>query len=652
MKLSIGARTGTLAAALLSTTAILAAAPSSAWAQYGSTIAQIDAAPVQAIEQVIETSTHGSTAAANYVRPVFQAEPNVTARELAPLEPVAETTTVPMVDAAAIAARDGRMLATLPRQAIAAMIDAGLDNDGETTSSEREAIEAFYLSREHKPVFTSASAPNGLADVITQLFETADGYGLNPEDYAHGAFLSDGPATAARAAAEADIAMALWTVRYARHAQTGRINPASISDDITLERNFVDPATVLPALIAAGDPAAALLAYHPPHAQFHALREELERLRNQSSDELIVAIDENGTIRLGDRDERVPQLRARLGLPEVADEDLVTASIGTYDGPSESPAARQADKPEEVAEDEAAPEAIDPLIFDEVLDAAVKEFQADHNLTADGIVGPATFAALNEQAGDLTPHIIANMERWRWLPRDLGDFHVLANVPEFRLWVMDEGESIFTTRTVVGQNRHSTAIFSDEMEYMAVNPYWNVPSSIARGELLPRVLQDQSYLTNRNYEVIYNGSVFDPAAVNWEVAAERGLPRIRQRPGSGNALGEIKFMFPNQHAIYFHDTPSRSLFGRDTRTFSHGCVRVQDPWAFAEALLENEPDWDLARLQTLRGPREQNFNLTSHIPVHLTYFTARVADDGRLIMARDIYGHHQRVLDALGLDGA
>jgi murein L,D-transpeptidase YcbB/YkuD len=149
--------------------------------------------------------------------------------------------------------------------------------------------------------------------------------------------------------------------------------------------------------------------------------------------------------------------------------------------------------------------------------------------------------------------------------------------------------------------------------------------------------------------VIHQGRTVDPFSINWYAAAELGMPRIRQRPGPGNALGEIKFMFPNRHAIYFHDTPSRGLFSRDQRAFSHGCVRVLDPWAFAQALLVNEPDWDLARARSLQGPQERTIMLSEHIPVHLTYFTARVDDDGRLIMARDIYGHHARVMAALGL---
>ncbi len=552
--------------------------------------------------------------------------------------PIAEVESV--IDHEAIAARDVRMFDTLTQQLIAFVIADGLENDGETTSAERRAVEDFFAARDFAPVFVNGGLNNHHGQALQGLFETADSYGLNPVDFENPHFLRRGQlALDAYAAARADINMALWALRYARHAQTGRVNPADISPDITLARNVVDPATVLPALLASGDVTQALLGYHPQHAQFHALREELGRLRARGAEAIIQPIAEGGTLRLGDSDPRVPLLRARLGLPDPT----MTASIGEA---RVQLASTQSDEPL-VPEIEPA----DPNLFDEALDEAVKSFQADHNLTADGIVGPATFAALNEQAGDLTPHIIANMERWRWMPRDLGDFHVLANVPEYRLWVRRNGETIFTTRTVVGQPRHRTAIFSDAMEYISVNPYWNVPSSIARNELLPHLLQDPGYAHRGNYEVLYNGQSVDPFAIDWRLAAEHGLSglRLRQRPGRGNALGEIKFMFPNQHAIYFHDTPSRSLFARDQRAFSHGCVRVLDPWAFAEALLSNEPNWDLADARGLQGPRERNLILDSHIPVHLTYFTARMDEDGRLIMARDLYGHHGRVLAALGL---
>ncbi len=554
--------------------------------------------------------------------------------------------------AAIIEQRDASMFQTLTTQSVAAIVRAGLDNDGETTSAERQAAEAFYARRDHQPVFVEAGALNTQGRALLELFQNADAYGLNPVDFENPAFLAPGEmAGDAMQAARADIGMTLWAIRYARHATTGRVNPASIASDITMERNVVDPSTVMTSLLASQDVSQALLAYHPPHAQFHALRQQLADLRERDAQQTVELIAEGGTIRLGDSDPRVPQLRARLGLePRLQPDPITTASVARPEIQLANASAEDTPLSNAPAIPETEP--FDPNLVDEALDEAIKTFQAEHNLTADGIVGPATFAALNEQAGDLVPHIIANMERWRWMPRDLGDFHVIANVPEYRLWVRRDGETTFTTRTVVGRNQHRTAIFSDEMEYMAVNPYWNVPSSIARGEILPRLLQDPGYANRGNYEVLWNGHVVDPFAINWQAAAEQGMPRIRQRPGARNALGEIKFMFPNQHAIYFHDTPSRGLFSRDQRAFSHGCVRVLDPWAFAGALLENEPDWDLARARSLQGPRERNLILDRHIPVHITYFTARVDDDGRLIMARDLYGHHGRVLAALGLQSS
>ncbi|MEM1287237.1 MAG: L,D-transpeptidase family protein [Pseudomonadota bacterium] len=544
-----------------------------------------------------------------------------------------------------VSARDARMFSQLTGELILAAAERGFANDGETTASERTAAQQFYLDRGPAPIFFDGDRLNDLGEAILQVFRTAEDYGLHAEDFQHPAFIQIGQSAGnAEIAGRADITMTLWAMRYARHAQTGRVNPASISNDIDQSRNFVDPASVLDRLLSATDPAKALTDYHPQHAQFEALREQLRELREKSDDEHLEPIAEGGTLRFGDRDARVPQLRQRLGVPlpaTVPGDELSVSQEAQLVLASSTDRAGEFD----------APVPVDPTLFDETLDEAVRAFQTDHNLVADGIVGPATFAALNEKAGDLVPHIVANMERWRWMPRDLGEFHVIANIPEFRLWVRRGDQTVFTTRTVVGTNKNRTVVFSDEMEYLAVNPYWNVPSSIMRKELLPRIVQNPGYLAARNYEALYNGRAIDPYAVNWQAISEGAPgPRIRQRPGPGNALGQIKFMFPNRHAIYFHDTPSRSLFGRDRRSFSHGCVRVQDPWAFAEALMTNEPGWDLAKLKSLRGPRERNKVLENRIPVHLTYFTARVDDDGRLIMARDLYGHHAKTMSALGLN--
>jgi murein L,D-transpeptidase YcbB/YkuD len=266
-------------------------------------------------------------------------------------------------------------------------------------------------------------------------------------------------------------------------------------------------------------------------------------------------------------------------------------------------------------------------------------------------MGPATLAALNGGAPVTRADIIANMERWRWMPRELGAFNVLVNIPEFRLTINRDGQPQFTTRVVVGTVKNQTPIFSDNIRHLVVNPYWNVPSSIIKGEVAPAVLRNPGYIDSQNMDLLYNGTAVSPWQVDWSQVSTTNFPfRVRQRPGPGNALGQIKFLFPNKHDVYLHDTPSKSLFSRSLRAFSHGCVRVQDPMAFAEALMANEPNISRNSLEAMFGPSERWVNPQTQIPVHLAYFTLRVEADGTIRSYGDVYGHHAKLIAAMGLD--
>ena len=277
----------------------------------------------------------------------------------------------------------------------------------------------------------------------------------------------------------------------------------------------------------------------------------------------------------------------------------------------------------------------------------------DSNLHADGIVGPRTRAILNgaSQQSEVVA-LITNMERWRWMPRDLGAFNVIVNVPEFRLRVMSDGQSVHETRVVVGKPKNPTPLFSDEIEHIVVNPYWNVPASILRKEMLPSARSNPSFFSQNGYQVLASSGgrtrIVDPWSVNWNYVNPATI-RIRQPPGPRNALGRIKFLFPNRHAVYLHDTPSKNLFERITRAFSHGCVRVQNPMEFADALLVHEPKWNADRLRALFGGKQQWVNLKTHVPIHLAYFTARIDDDGTLARITDIYGYDTKLRRIMGI---
>lgn len=235
------------------------------------------------------------------------------------------------------------------------------------------------------------------------------------------------------------------------------------------------------------------------------------------------------------------------------------------------------------------------------------------------------------------------------MPRWLGGHHVFVNVPAYTVEVRTAGTTVYAGRVIVGQPSNPTPVFSDEIEHVVVNPYWNVPFSIASNEMLGGIRSDPSgYLARRNYEVVVNGRTMDPSAIAWSRDTLRKV-RIRQRPGRVNALGSVKFLFPNEHAVYLHDTPAKSLFGRSSRAFSHGCFRVDDPFAFADALLAAETSMSGRSLKRLVGGRQQWLNVKRTIPVHLAYLTRAVTDDGRLVRFDDVYGYDARTLRALGL---
>ena len=412
------------------------------------------------------------------------------------------------------------------------------------------------------------------------------------------------------AAARAEVLLSTALVKYAREAATGQLDPAEISSNFEYDRVMPDPVAVLSGLATAADPAAALAAYNPSNVEFVALRDKLAEIRGAD----IVRPPEvpaGRNLKLGAKDERVIILRERLGMTEI-------------------PA--------------------DPRVFDDGVDFYVKAFQEGAGLKPDGIVGPGTLGALNAGANDHVATIIANMERWRWMPKDLSDYYVRVNVPNFNLEIYQNDQVVYTTRIVVGDTGHQTPMFSHEIDHVIVNPTWNVPASIAVKEMLPQIQANPGAL--RGYQVFANFDgrfrAIDPMMVDWHNVDMRRI-QIKQPPGERNALGSIKFMFPNPYAVYLHDTPSKSYFERDYRALSHGCMRVHNPWEFAAALLQHDPEVSAAGLQQLVGGRETRVDLSSKIPVHITYFTAWVDETGELQVRDDVYGHDQRVEKALGL---
>lgn len=485
------------------------------------------------------------------------------------------------------------------------------------------ALWAFYHMQGWRPIWgTPEFLPQTWA--LATVLANATAEGLRPEDYPiplffQPSFFKVNPIIlfefarlfAPKLLLKAEISFSRSLIAYARHAQAGRIVPQKVSPEIKQFPEVPAASDVLNALIHSQDPAATLLSYHPAHETYKRLRQELAALQN-SVDDSEFFLPEGLSLRQGQKDKRVQILRKRLRLP-IAEGSQMD-------------------------------------VFDSEVRAAVVAFQKTQHLSPDGVVGPRTRAALNQGTQKtLVANLIGNMERWRWMPRNLGATHVAINLPEFKLRLIRAEHVVHEARVVVGKPKNQTPVFSDEMEYLVVNPYWNVPRSIAVNEMLPQIrAAPQRYFAQHGYQVLLNGRPISPHSVNWSEATLRKI-RIRQVPGDRNALGRIKFVFPNQDAIYLHDTPLKSLFERPERALSHGCVRVDQPLKFAQALLQEENEWTGPELKKLFGTKERHIGLKTKIPVHFTYFTLFFNSEGDLIQLPDIYGHHKKLLKLLGV---
>ena len=496
------------------------------------------------------------------------------------------------------------------------------------TGGEFAALISFYEARGWNPVWTKGGLISQAGrSVISRLRQSAAD-GLDPSAYGTPSYqLGRMWPVSAREVARSEILISRSVIRYARHASIGRLRPGGVSRRIARAPKAKNPVAVLVDVSSADDPGRSLAAYNPRHPGFLALRARLADLRTPMEATFLprTPIPTGPTMEPGQRHPRIALLRERL----------------------------QADPPDTDPEF-VEPEILDPEFFDQDLRAAVIEFQSAMGLETDGLVGRQTLAALNADRNDAAPSasvagIVANMEMWRWMPEDLGDVHVVVNVPEFRLRIVNAGKTTHTTKVIVGKVRYQTPIFSDEMEHVVVNPYWNVPYSIAKNEMLSSIRANpMGYLQSRGYEVLYNGRRIHPASIYWDTETVKRV-HIRQRPGAGNALGRVKFLFPNKHAVYLHDTPSRSLFKKDQRAFSHGCIRVNHPLKFADALLTADKTVSGKQIRNLLGKKERWVNLDRHIPVHISYFTTWVDGSGTLRTARDIYGHEKKVRELLRL---
>jgi len=508
---------------------------------------------------------------------------------------------------------------------------------GLTVSETANAVErSFYEARDYLPLwFSDDGTATPAARALIAWAEKAGAHALPASRYGVdglAARLSAASAGSYSHAALLELDLTHLFLSYARDVSSGLLDPSSVNRDIDVEPHRPDPAALLARLAAARDVPAfldGLSPSDPAYARLQSLYAELRSIARNG--DWGPRIDQGPTLKPGERGSRIGQLRHRLiALGDLAVSERLAASSVMSD---------------------AAPTHADPLLFDSALEAAVRRFQARHGLNTDGVVGAMTLAALNTSAAERMRQTAVNLERRRWLNYDLGSRHVLINTAAFSMELIENGAQRFTTRAVVGKARkHQTPEFNDRLEFIVVNPVWNVPWSIATKEILPLLKENPAYLEENNMELV--GSDLPASEIDWTQVTRRTFPgRLKQRPGPGNALGAVKFLFPNNHSVYMHDTPARRLFAKDRRDFSHGCVRLQDPIEFAHLLLSLQDDDPVGTFDRLREEREERWvRVRETIPVYVTYRTVWVDDDGTEEFRADVY-HRDRDV-AAGLQAA
>jgi L,D-transpeptidase YcbB len=462
------------------------------------------------------------------------------------------------------------------------------------SKKERAAVETFYQARSLAPLWLDKGLENARAKAVITRLKDADADGLDVNDYKTPNFAG----MSADALAEADLKLTQTVLTYARHVQAGRFPYTRVSVNIELPQAPPDPADVLAKIAGAADAGKVLEDFSPPHEAYKRLKAELAQMRGKGDAGKMLA--DGALLKLNAKapmeDARVPLLREKLGLAgDAAD-----------------------------------------LKYDAKLAEAVKKFQRANELPATGNVDAKTVKELNGPPRDKSiDMVVSNMERWRWYPRDLGSAHVVVNLPDFMLKVMHNGSQVWTTRVVIGKPDKSTPLLTETMKYITINPTWNVPPSIVYGEYLPALQQDPTVLERMGLKLVNNRD---------------GSVHIYQPPGEANALGRIRFNFPNRFLVYQHDTPDKHLFAHDARAYSHGCMRVQDPAKYAEVLFNiarPSENWTADRIKKMFGTGEQDIQLPVPIWVHLTYQNAFVDDAGKLQIRRDVYNIDSRTMAAI-----
>jgi murein L,D-transpeptidase YcbB/YkuD len=485
-------------------------------------------------------------------------------------------------------------------------------------------VRDFYQRRGNKPAWTDGRGPLGVAGQLVQAIGASAHSGLFPADYDTAGLEKEiarlqkvplGTAPPSRDLAALDVRATYTYFRMANHLLNGHVPPRSLDPSWRESPRGANLAGNLESAIQGQRIQAGLDALAPRDPRYQRLEQAWDAYAKILAAGGWPAIPEGRPIHPGESDARVAALVRHLQITR----DLQGAASPSYDG---------------------------------AVGQAVRHFQERHGLTPTGIVDPGTLAELNVPVETRMRQIELNLERWHWLPKDLGDRYIQVNIPDYRLDVFEGGRSVMSMAVVVGKQMSPTPMFSDHAIAVEVNPYWNVPASIAHAEIAPKAAHDPGYLERSHLHVLseagQNGKEVDAQTVDWSDTSGGATYALRQDPGPDNPLGRIKIALPNPYDVYLHDTPAGHLFSAKDRDFSHGCIRVEKPLDLAAYLLQGSPEGSPDHLQQLIASGDNHWIKLPHPEaVHILYWTAWVDPDGTIEFRKDVYGHDMRLDQAL-----
>lgn len=475
------------------------------------------------------------------------------------------------------------------------------------SATDLRQLRSLYAERGFEPIWSGSDDAQQRAEIMHAVLARADTLGLNPADYAIKKATARG---AGPPSAKDDIEFTQVVFRYARDVATGRLPPNAIYRDVGLPEKTFDPVAAFTTALHNRDISSFLGQLSPPHEEYRRLVSALAQYRALEAQGGWPAIPASSEIKIGSDDPRLEPLIRRL---KIEDSDLAATGEGD-------------------------------------LLAAVKRYQLRNGLAPDGRVGRSTLEMLNVSASERVAQIVANMERWRWLPRTFESRYIAINVPDRSLRFIENGQDVLFSRVIVGQPRTPTPIFRANAVAVTANPPWNVPYSIAVKEILPKLKRDPNYLVSQNM-ILVNGPAGDPSGtrVDWRKMTASEFPyRVQQLPGANNALGNLKLELPNDFNVYLHDTPGRAAFGRDQRALSHGCIRVQQVLPLAAIALGGDRQAALDSLQAaIATGMTQQIKLNDPLPVYVLYWTAMAENDGTVSWRQDLYNRDRRLTAVL-----